>query len=199
MKSQNLEPLDRLINEFTKLPGVGYKTAQRYAYAVINNMNLEETSEFAKALMEAKQKIKYCGVCGNFSDKDICWICSNRKSDIICVVSEPKDVLAFEKVRDFGGVYHVLHGNISPLQSKGPDDINIKQLIKRVSADNIKEVILATNPTVEGEATAVYIAKLLKTLGVKTTRLAQGLAAGSDIEYADEVTLTQALNNRKEI
>jgi recombination protein RecR len=178
---------------------VGYKTAQRYAYAVINNMNLEETSEFAKALMEAKQKIKYCGVCGNFSDKDICWICSNRKSDIICVVSEPKDVLAFEKVRDFGGVYHVLHGNISPLQSKGPDDINIKQLIKRVSAGNIKEVILATNPTVEGEATAVYIAKLLKTLGVKTTRLAQGLAAGSDIEYADEVTLTQALNNRKEI
>jgi recombination protein RecR len=199
MKSQNLEPLDRLINEFTKLPGVGYKTAQRYAYAVINNMNLEETSEFAKALMEAKQKIKYCGVCGNFSDKDICWICSNRKSDIICVVSEPKDVLAFEKVRDFGGVYHVLHGNISPLQSKGPDDINLKQLIKRVSAGNINEVILATNPTVEGEATAVYIAKLLKTLGVKTTRLAQGLAAGSDIEYADEVTLTQALNNRKEI
>lgn len=115
------------------------------------------------------------------------------------MVSEPKDVLAFEKVRDFGGVYHVLHGNISPLQSKGPDDINIKQLIKRVSAGNIKEVILATNPTVEGEATAVYIAKLLKTLGVKTTRLAQGLAAGSDIEYADEVTLTQALNNRKEI
>ncbi|NLC16453.1 MAG: recombination protein RecR [Clostridiales bacterium] len=199
MKSQKLEPLDRLINEFTKLPGVGYKTAQRYAYAVINNMTQEEAGEFAKALMEAKQKIKYCGICGNFSDKDICWICSNRKSDIICVVSEPKDVLAFEKVRDFGGVYHVLHGNISPLQSKGPDDINIKQLIKRVSAGNIKEVILATNPTVEGEATAVYIAKLLKTLGVKTTRLAQGLAAGSDIEYADEVTLTQALNNRKEI
>jgi recombination protein RecR len=199
MKSQKLEPLDRLINEFTKLPGVGYKTAQRYAYAVINNMTQEEAGEFAKALMEAKQKIKYCGICGNFSDKDICWICSNRKSDTICVVSEPKDVLAFEKVRDFGGVYHVLHGNISPLQSKGPDDINIKQLIKRVSAGNIKEVILATNPTVEGEATAVYIAKLLKTLGVKTTRLAQGLAAGSDIEYADEVTLTQALNNRKEI
>jgi len=199
MKSQKLEPLDRLINEFTKLPGVGYKTAQRYAYAVINNMTQEEAGEFAKALMEAKQKIKYCGICGNFSDKDICWIYSNRKSDIICVVSEPKDVLAFEKVRDFGGVYHVLHGNISPLQSKGPDDINIKQLIKRVSAGNIKEVILATNPTVEGEATAVYIAKLLKTLGVKTTRLAQGLAAGSDIEYADEVTLTQALNNRKEI
>ncbi|HEY8424336.1 MAG TPA: recombination mediator RecR [Clostridia bacterium] len=199
MRSLNLEPLDRLINEFTKLPGVGYKTAQRYAYAVINDMSLEDAKIFAQAVVDAKEKIKYCSVCGNFSDKDVCSICSERKSDIICVVSEPKDVLAFEKVRDFNGVYHVLHGNISPLQSKGPDNINLKQLINRVSSGNVKEVILATDTTVEGEATAVYIAKLLKTLGVKTTRIAQGLAAGSDIEYADEVTLTQALNNRKEI
>lgn len=199
MRNLNLEPLDRLINEFTKLPGVGYKTAQRYAYAVINDMSQEDAQAFARALVDAKQKIKYCKVCGNFSDKEICSICQDRTPEIICVVSEPKDVLAFEKVRDFSGVYHVLHGNISPLQSKGPDDINIKSLVKRVSSGKVKEVILATDTTVEGEATAIYIAKLLKTLGVKTTRLAQGLAAGSDIEYADEVTLTQALNNRKEI
>lgn len=193
-----MEPIERLINEFTKLPGVGYKTAQRYAYSVIN-MTHEQAVEFSQAVIDAKNKIRYCRVCGNFSADEICTICSERKSDIICVVSEPKDVLAMEKVRGFKGVYHILHGNISPLQSRGPDDINIKSLIDRVSSGQVKEVILATNPTVEGEATAVYIARLLKTLGVKTTRLAQGISAGSDIEYADEITLTQALENRKEI
>ncbi len=198
MKNQSLEPIERLINEFTKLPGVGYKTAQRYAYAVIN-MSIEQAQDFSKAVIDAKKKIRYCNICGNFSADEVCSICSERKSDIICVVSEPKDVLAMEKVRGYKGTYHILHGNISPLQSKGPDDINIKSLIKRVSTGQVKEVILATNPTVEGEATAVYIARLLKTLGIKTTRLAQGISAGSDIEYADEITLTQALENRKEI
>ncbi|HEY8390558.1 MAG TPA: recombination mediator RecR [Clostridia bacterium] len=198
MKKTSLEPIERLINQFTKLPGVGYKTAQRYAYAVID-MSSEQANEFSQAIIDTKSMIKYCKICGNFSTDEICPICAERKSDVICVVSEPKDVLAMEKVRGYKGVYHILHGNISPLQSKGPDDINIKSLIKRVSEGGVKEVILATNPTVEGEATAVYIAKLLKTLGVKTTRLAQGISAGSDIEYADEITLTQALENRKEI
>lgn len=198
MKNQSLEPIERLINEFTKLPGVGYKTAQRYAYAVIN-MTTEQAADFSQAVIAAKNKIRYCNICGNFSSDEICSICADRKSDIICVVSEPKDVLAMEKVRGYRGVYHILHGNLSPLQSKGPDDINIKSLIKRIGTGEVKEVILATNPTVEGEATAFYIAKLLKTLGVKTTRLAQGISAGSDIEYADEITLTQALENRKEI
>jgi len=198
MRNQSLEPIERLINEFTKLPGVGYKTAQRYAYAVIN-MTVAQAADFSQAVTNAKDKIRYCSICGNFSSSETCPICLDRKPDIICVVSEPKDVLAMEKVRGYKGVYHILHGNISPLQSKGPDDINIKSLIKRVSTGEVKEVILATNPTVEGEATAVYIARLLKTLGIKTTRLAQGISAGSDIEYADEITLTQALENRKEI
>lgn len=198
MKNNISEPLERLINEFTKLPGVGYKTAQRYAYAVIDT-ELEEVRTFANAIMDAKKKTKFCSVCGNFTEEDICPICSSRQHSVICVVSEPRDVIAMERVRGYKGVYHILHGNISPLQSRGPDEINIKQLISRVSKGNVEEIILATNPTVEGEATAVYIAKLMKTLGIKTTRLAQGISAGSDIEYADEVTLTKALENRQEI
>lgn len=192
------EPISRLINELTKLPGVGAKTAQRYAYKIIK-MDDQEAAALADAITEAKRNIKYCGKCGNFTDIDPCKICATRDKKTVCVVAEPKDVSAMEKVRDYGGTYHVLHGTISPMDSRGPDDIRIKELITRVSDDDISEVILATNPTIEGEATAVYIAKLMRTLGVKATRLAQGISMGSDLEYTDEVTLTQAMRNRKEL
>ena len=192
----SIESMDRLINSFTKLPAVVQKTAERYAYAVIN-MNEEEVKEFANNLVIAKQSIKYCLVCGNWSEEDICRICKNRTSETICVVKEPKDVVSMEKVRDYNGTYHVLHGCISPLQGKGPDDIKIKELLERVSKGDVKEVIMATNSDVEGEATSMYIAKLLKPLDIKVSRLAQGISMGSDIEYADEVT--KALHDRREI
>ena len=194
----SLESMDRLINSFTKLPAVGQKTAERYAYAVIN-MTEDDVNEFAKNLIEAKQNIKFCSVCGNWSETDVCSICANRSSEVVCVVKEPKDVLAIERVRNFNGTYHVLHGVLSPLHGKGPDEIRIKELLKRVSDGGVKEVIMATNSDVEGEATSMYIARLLKPLGVKVTRLAQGISMGSDIEYADEVTLTKALQDRREI
>lgn len=194
----SIESMDRLINSFTKLPAVGQKTAERYAYSVIN-MDLEDVQEFAKNLVEAKKSIKFCSVCGNWSDKEICNICAKRSSDTICVVKEPKDIVAMEKVRDYNGTYHVLHGCISPLAGKGPDDIKIKELLSRVNSGNVKEVIMATNSDVEGEATSMYIARLLKPLGIKVTRLAQGISMGSDIEYQDEVTLTKALQDRREI
>ena len=194
----NIESIDRLINSFTKLPTVGSKTAERYAYAVIN-MDKIDVEEFAKNLLEVKASIKYCKVCGNWSDSEICGICSRRSSETVCVVKEPKDVVAMEKVRDYNGTYHILHGYISPLDGKGPDDIRIKELLARVSTGEVKEVIMATNSDVEGEATSMYIAKILKPLGVKVTRLAQGISMGSDIEYQDEVTLTKALQDRREI
>ena len=194
----SIESMDRLINSFTKLPAVGQKTAERYAYAVIN-MSEEDVREFANNLVIAKKSIKYCSVCGNWSEEDICHICKNRTNETICVVKEPKDVVSMEKVRDYNGTYHVLHGCISPLQGKGPDDIHIKELLQRVSNGDVKEVIMATNSDVEGEATSMYIAKLLKPLGIKVSRLAQGISMGSDIEYADEVTLTKALHDRREI
>ena len=194
----SIESMDRLINSFTKLPAVGQKTAERYAYSVIN-MSAEDVQEFANNLIEAKKSIKFCSVCGNWSDKDICPICENRSSEVICVVKEPKDVVAMEKVRDYNGTYHVLHGCISPLAGKGPDDIRIKELLERINKGNVKEVIMATNSDVEGETTSMYIAKLLKPLGIKVTRLAQGISMGSDIEYQDEVTLTKALQDRREI
>ena len=194
----SIESMDKLINSFTKLPAVGQKTAERYAYAVIS-MSEEAVKEFANNLLQAKQNIKFCSVCGNWSEEEICPICKTRSSEIICVVKEPKDVVAMEKVRDFNGTYHVLHGVISPLQGKGPDDIRIKELLQRINSGNVKEVIMATNSDVEGEATSMYIARLLKPLGIKVTRLAQGISMGSDIEYADEVTLTKALQDRREI
>ena len=194
----SIESMDRLINSFTNLPAVGQKTAERYAYAVIN-MSEEDVREFANNLVIAKKSIKYCSVCGNWSEEDICNICKTRTSETICVVKEPKDVVSMEKVRDYNGTYHVLHGCISPLQGKGPDDIRIKELLQRVSNGDVKEVIMATNSDVEGEATSMYIAKLLKPLGIKVSRLAQGISMGSDIEYADEVTLTKALHDRREI
>ena len=196
----NILVIEKLINYFQKLPGVGYKTAQRYAYKIID-MDVTTAIEFADMICEVKRKVRYCAICGNFSEDDVCPICVNNKRDksIICVVKDPKDVVAFERVKDFSGVYHVLHGCISPLENKGPDDIRIKELVTRISKDNVKEVIMATNPDVEGEATAIYISKLLKPLGVRCTRLAQGISIGSDIEYADEITLSKALDQRVEL
>lgn len=194
----SMESMDRLINSFTKLPAVGQKTAERYAYAVIN-MDENDITEFANNLISAKKNIKFCSVCGNWSENDICPICATRSSETICVVKEPKDVVVMEKVRNYNGTYHVLHGVLNPLQGKGPDDIRVKELLQRVNKGDVKEIIMATNSDVEGEATSMYIARLLKPLGIKVTRLAQGISMGSDIEYADEVTLTKALQDRREI
>ena len=195
---ENIDPIERLIASFKTLPGVGQKTAERYAYSIINK-DIERAEEFSEAITNAKLKIKYCKECGNYTDSDLCYICKTRSADIICVVKEPKDVVAMEKVKNFNGVYHVLHGTINPLENRGPNDIRIKELLERVNRLNTKEVIMATNPDVEGEATALYIAKLLKPLGVKVTRLAEGISMGSELEYADELTLTKALEKRSEI
>lgn len=192
------EPIERLIEYFRDLPGVGKKTAQRYAFYVIEN-NAEKAKNFAKAIVEVKEKVRLCKECGNYSASEVCSICARRNKQIICVVQEPKDIISMEKVKSFDGVYHVLFGCINPLENKGPNDIKIRELLSRVSKDNVKEVIMATNPDVEGEATAMYIAKVLKPLGVKVTRLAQGISIGSDIEFADEVTLEKALRQRQEI
>lgn len=194
-----IESMERLINQFSNLPSVGKKTAQRYAYFLLT-MSDEDVKDFANAMMEAKSNIHYCKICANFTDKEICDNCSRtNKDNIICVVKEPKDVIAMEKVKDFNGSYHVLHGVINPLENKGPNDINLRSLISRVQTENIKEVIVATNPDVEGEATAIYIANILKPLGVKVTRIAQGIAMGSELEYTDAVTLSKAISSRREI
>jgi recombination protein RecR len=192
----NIDSMERLIYSFSKLPGVGRKTAERYAYRVLE-MDSEDVEIFSRSLMDAKNNIKFCEVCGNFTEDNVCSICRNRKSDIICVVKEPKDIVAIEKAKNVNYSYHVLHGTISPMENRGPNDIRIKELLGRL--DGVREVIIATNPDVEGEVTANYIAKLLKPLGVKTTRLATGIQMGSDLQYADEVTLTKALEDRKEI
>ena len=193
-----IEPIGKLINQFSRLPGVGKKTAQRYAYKIIG-MDAGEVREFAQCLIDCKQKVRYCKVCGNFTENEICEICARRDRNSICVVKEPKDVIAMEKLHEFSGVYHVLHGVISPMDGIGPNEIRIKELLSRVNEGGVEEVIMATNPDVEGEATAMYIAKLLKPLGVKVTRLAHGIPIGSDIEYADEVTLSRAFTERKQI
>lgn len=193
------QPVFKLIEEFSKLPGIGHKTAQRLAMFVIN-MNIEDVERFASTIVDAKKNIKYCSVCGNLTDNDPCSICNNtsRDKDTICIVQEPRDVIAIERTREFNGLYHVLQGAISPLGGVGPDDIRIKELLSRISAQT-KEIILATNPNVEGEATAMYISRLLKPLGIKTTRIAHGIPVGGDLEYADEVTLSRALEGRREI
>ena len=193
-----IEPIGRLINEFTRLPGVGKKTAQRYAYKIIN-MSAEEAEGFAKAITDAKRKVKYCRICGNFTENDVCDICRQRDKSTICVVKEPKDVIALEKLREYKGVYHVLHGVINPMEGVGPNDIRIKELLSRVNEGGVKEVIMATNPDVEGEATAMYIARLLKPLGINVTRLAHGIPIGSELEYTDDVTLSRALSERQSI
>ncbi len=191
-----IEPIGKLINEFSKLPGVGAKTAQRFAYKIINMSN-EEALNFANAIKDAKAKVRYCSVCGNFSENDVCDICKIREADTICVVKEPKDVIAIERLNEYNGVYHVLHGTISPLDGIGPNDINIKGLLERIAKGGVKEIILATNPDVEGEATALYITNLIKPLGITVTRLAHGIPIGTDLEYADEVSLARAFVDRK--
>lgn len=194
------EPIDRLINEFSKLPGVGRKTAQRLAFHVIN-MNENDVNGLAKALVDVKQEIKYCSVCCNISDSDVCPICSNshRDASTICVVEDPRDVAAMERTKDYNGKYHVLNGVISPLDGVGPEMLNIKELISRLGDSQVKELIMATNPTIEGEATAMYISRLVKPMGVKVTRIAHGLPVGGDLEYADDVTISKALEGRREI
>ena len=191
-----IDSMERLIYSFSKLPGVGRKTAERYAYRVLE-LSDEDVEIFSKSLMDAKHNIKFCEVCGNFTEDNICNICKNRKSDIICVVKEPKDIIAIEKAKNVNYIYHVLHGTISPMENKGPNDIRIKELLGRL--DGVKEIIIATNPDIEGEVTANYIAKLLKAMDIKVTRLATGIQMGSDLQYADEVTLTKALEDRKEM
>ena len=193
-----IEPIGKLINEFSKLPGVGKKTAQRYAYKIIG-MTDAEAKAFADSIVNCKSKVRYCRICGNFTEEEVCAICKKRDGATICVVKEPKDVIAMEKLHEYKGVYHVLHGVISPMDGVGPNDIRIKELLSRVSDGTVTEVIMATNPDVEGEATAMYIAKLLKPLGINVTRLAHGIPIGSELEYTDEVTLSRALLERKQI
>jgi len=190
------DSIQKLIAELSSLPGVGKRTAQRYAYAIIKMPN-GKVESLADAILAAKQNTKLCKICGNFTDLEICGTCQNRDKSLICVVKEPKDVLAIEKIREFKGTYHVLHGTLNPIEGIGPNEIRIKELLTRVNSDNVIEVIMATNPDVEGEATALYIAKLLKPLNIKVTRIAHGIPIGADLEYADEVTLARALNDRK--
>lgn len=198
MDINQIEPIARLVNEFSKLPSVGRKTAERYAYSIIRASD-EQAKNFADAILNIKAKIKFCEVCGNYTEVSPCRICRDRAPSVICVVKEPKDAMAIEKTGNFKGKYHILHGTINPLAGIGPNDIRIRELLDRISAEQISEVIIATNPDVEGEATAMYIAKILKPLGVKVSRIAQGISMGSDIEYADEVTLTKAISDRKEM
>lgn len=192
--------LQELADQFARLPGIGGKTAQRLAFHVLE-LPLEDAQDFANAIMEAKQTVHTCPVCQNLTDCDICPICDDdtRDKGLICVVADPKDVIAMERSREFSGVYHVLHGVISPLNHITQDDIRIKELLQRVAAGNIREVIMATNPDTEGEATAMYISRLLRPMEVKVTRLAYGVPVGSQLEYADEVTLSRALEGRQEI
>lgn len=200
MAEYSVAPLAKLIEQFERLPGIGHKTALRLAYHILR-MPESEAQKFSDAITEAHSKIKYCSVCCNLTDKDICSICSDpcRDKSLVCVVEDPRDVMALERTHEYNALYHVLHGSLSPVNGVTADMIHIKELLARFKTDEIKEVIMATNPTVEGEATAMYISKLLKPFGVKVTRLAYGVPVGGDIEYADEVTLTKSLEGRKEI
>ncbi|MBO5021239.1 MAG: recombination protein RecR, partial [Clostridia bacterium] len=193
-------PLTELINQFERLPGIGKKTAQRLAYSILEQPP-ERAEKFAEALVNARRKIHFCKVCQAFTDLEVCEICDNpaRDKTVICVVAEPKDVMAFERTREYNGLYHVLHGVISPLDGIGPDQLRIKELMARLSSNEVTEIIMATNPTVDGEATASYISRLVKPMGIKVTRLAYGIPVGSDLEYADEFTLARALSGRNEI
>lgn len=193
-------PVERLIEEFARLPGIGQKTAQRLAFHVLD-MSKEDAQRFADAIMQAKSTVFTCKVCQNLTDSEICPICSNPNRDpgVICVVADPRDVLAFERTREYNGLYHVLHGVISPMNHIGPDDIRIRELLQRVADTDVREVIIETNPDTEGEATAMYLARLLKPFGVAVTRLAYGIPVGGHLEYIDEVTLMRALEGRREI
>ncbi|MBC6678799.1 recombination mediator RecR [Zhenpiania hominis] len=194
------KPLARLINELSRLPGIGGKTAQRLAFHILS-MEEKEARALADSIIEAKQKMTYCSVCGNLTDTDPCVICSDPSRDrsVICVVETPKDVVAMEKIKEYNGLYHVLHGAISPMEGIGPEDINLKQLIVRLQNEDVRELILATNPNIEGEATAMYIARLIKPSGIRVSRIAHGIPVGGDLEYADEVTLLKAMEGRREL
>ena len=200
MAQYNVAPLENLIDQFEKMPGIGHKTAQRLAYYVLN-LSKTEAAELAQAVTDAHSKIHYCSRCCNLTDRELCPVCASPARDhgVICVVETPRDATAVENTHEFKGVYHVLHGAISPLNDIGPDNLTIKELLKRLSDSEVSEVIMATNPTVEGDATALYISKLLKPMGVKVTRLAYGIPVGGDLEYADESTLARALEGRNEI
>lgn len=192
--------IEKLIESFEKLPSIGHKTATRLAFHMLN-LNIEDTQEFINSIIEAKKNLKYCSKCFNITDTDPCPICSSPKRDqsTICVVEDVKDVVAMEKTHEFKGVYHVLHGSISPMNGIGPEDIKIKELLERLKETDVNEIIIATNPRVEGEATAMYLSKLIKPLGIKVTRIARGIPIGGDLEYTDEITLLQALEGRMEI
>ncbi|MCZ2260891.1 recombination mediator RecR [Sporosarcina sp. G11-34] len=194
------EPISKLIDSFMKLPGIGPKTAGRLAFFVLG-MKEDTVLDFAKALVDAKRNLRFCSVCGHITDIDPCHICQDQSRDmtIICVVQDPKDVIAMEKMRDYKGLYHVLHGAISPMDGIGPEDINVPSLLTRLQNEEVEELILATNPTIEGEATAMYISRLVKPSGIMTTRIAHGLPVGGDLEYADEVTLSKAIEGRREL
>ena len=193
-----IESIGKLVNEFSKLPGVGKKTAQRYAYKVID-MTESEARDFAEAILGVKRKVRYCSVCGNFTEQEVCGICKTRDKSVICVVKEPRDVAAIEKLHEFKGVYHVLHGTIDPMAGVGPNDIRIRELLARINESEVKEVIVATNPDVSGDATAMYLARLIKPLGITVSRLAHGIPVGSEIEYTDDVTLTRAFVERNKL
>ena len=194
-------PLNKLINELSKLPGIGGKTAQRLAFHILS-LSDREAEALAEAIVSAKKNLRYCSECGNLTDQEKCLICSDpaRDRSVICVVETPQDVMAMERIREYKGLYHVLHGAISPAEGIGPNDINLKSLITRLQAsDEVQEVIIATNPNIEGEATAMYISRLLKPAGIKVTRIAHGIPVGGDLEYADEVTLLKAVEGRREL
>ena len=192
--------IEKLIEIFEKLPSIGHKTAIRLAYHMLD-MSDDEIKEFTSSITDAKQKLKYCSICFNISDTDPCPICSDTKRDqsTICVVEDVRDIMAMERTHEYKGVYHVLHGTISPMNGIGPEDIKIKELLNRIANNDIKEIIIATNPRVEGEATAIYLSKIIKPLGIKVTRIAHGIPVGGDLEYTDEVTLSKALEGRREL
>ncbi|WP_124726289.1 recombination mediator RecR [Staphylospora marina] len=194
------EPISKLIEGFMRLPGIGPKTAQRLAFHVLT-MDEEDVMDLAKALMRAKRDLFTCSVCGNITDSDPCFICADKSRDrsVICVVQDTKDLLAMERTREYSGLYHVLHGAISPIEGIGPEELKIPLLLKRLEDETVKELILATNPNIEGEATAMYLSRLVKPFGLKVTRIAHGLPVGGDLEYADEVTLAKALEGRREL
>ncbi len=195
--SGTIEPIARLVNQLSKLPGIGAKTAQRLAYHIISQPE-DQVRELAVAIFNGKKQVRFCSVCGNYATDDPCDMCrdEDRNNGQLCVVKDPRDVAAMERMREFGGQYHVLHGVISPMQGVGPDDIRIKELMSRLASGDVAEVILATNPDVEGEATAAYIARLIKPMGIRVTRIAHGIPVGADLEYTDEVTLSRAFTGR---
>ncbi len=198
--AQQLEPITRMVTELSKLPSIGQKSAQRLAYHIIS-MPLEDVRELASALYQGRKVIRYCSVCGNYAVEDKCAICADesRRNGQICVVRDPRDVAAIERMRDFNGTYHVLHGTLSPMEGVGPDDIRIQELLNRLNVEHVTEIILATNPDIEGEATASYIARLVKPMGLLVTRIAHGVPVGGDLEYTDEITLAKAMEGRREM